>query len=82
MFSKYSEKIGSGRPGQSNSPFGVGKHIYQVQTGIIFSEVDLDTFTQKLNSEKIKNNTILKSESPLLNAAAERYFMDLYHSSN
>lgn len=29
VFSKYSKKIDSGRPGESNGPSSVGKNIYQ-----------------------------------------------------
>jgi hypothetical protein len=35
---QFSERIATGRPGQANGPFSVGKAIYQIQTGIDFGE--------------------------------------------
>jgi len=60
LFSQYTEKIGSGRPGQANGPFGVGKNIYQVQTGFRLSEVDSEYFIFKLNTEIIDNSTMFR----------------------
>ena len=34
---QFTETIGSGRPGRSNGPFGVGKKVFQLQSGVTFN---------------------------------------------
>lgn len=39
---QFAERIGSGRPGNANGAFSVGKGVYQVQTGFNYAETSLD----------------------------------------
>lgn len=59
-FSQYNEKIGSGRPGVANGPFGVGKKIYQVQTGFRFSESNVGTSFVNNTNKTFDNSTIFR----------------------
>tara|TARA_B110000503_G_C7170283_1_gene423909 strand:+ start:379 stop:1212 length:834 start_codon:yes stop_codon:yes gene_type:complete len=59
-FSQYAEKIVSGRPGQANGLFGVGKSIYQVQTGFRFSESNLGNSIVKNTNKTFDNSTLFR----------------------
>lgn len=59
---QYSETIVSGRPGQSNGPFGVGKGVFQLQSGINFnnSTLEEDAFNLNRESEIIGHSTMFR----------------------
>ncbi len=46
---QYNGTIRSARPGQTTGPYTIGKHVFQVQSGIIFNKIDN---TQEESSRK------------------------------
>lgn len=57
---QYAEKIVSGRPGQSNGPFGVGKNIYQVQSGFTYKKRIYKPSSFKIKDESFSNTSVFR----------------------
>lgn len=57
---QYAEKIVSGRPGQANGPFSVGKGIYQIQSGLDFNNVKSDFGSEIATSYSINQNSVFR----------------------
>lgn len=57
---QYNETIVSGRPGQSNGPFGVGKGVYQIQSGTAFSESMTDFGNHETKLKDWNQNSIIR----------------------
>lgn len=57
---QFNETIVTGRPGQSNGPFGVGKGIYQVQSGIDFNDVSSDFGMRESEAKSWNHNSIFR----------------------
>ena len=84
-FSQYNEKIGSGRPGVANGPFGVGKKIYQVQTGFRFSESNVGTPFVNNTNKTFDNSTIFRIglfEKTEVRASAQYNIRDQFKAEN
>ena len=68
IFAQFNETIVSDRPGQSNSPYTVGKMVFQLQTGLQFgggnadnyksNEFELPAFIRFGITDKIELNTL------------------------
>ncbi len=50
LFSQYTEVINSNKPGFSESPYSVGKGVYQFENNIFYNHLTDDTNSSKLNS--------------------------------
>lgn len=80
IFAQYQETIASDRPGQSNSPYTVGKMVFQLQTGIQFgggngdnykrNDFELPAFIRFGITDKIEVNTLWGFR----NSKTERFF--------
>ncbi len=57
---QYAEKIASGRPGQANDPFSVGKGIYQIQSGLDFINVESDFGNRETELSAWNQNSLIR----------------------
>ncbi|MEQ8910583.1 MAG: transporter [Vicingaceae bacterium] len=57
---QFSETIATGRPGQANGPFGVGKNIYQIQSGLYFDQNSTNLSPNKLEQSSWSHNSVIR----------------------
>ena len=57
---QYNETIVTGRPGQANGPFAVGKGIYQTQIGVDFNRVTADYGIRETEAVSWNQNSVFR----------------------
>jgi hypothetical protein len=84
-YSQFAEKIVSARPGQANGPFGVGKNVYQIQTGFKYDYWQNEGSGSELTNKLFDNSTILRIgifENTELRGSFQLNILDRYFLEN